>query len=505
MHMLKTWLAAILFTLIAGTVLAAPQRVVFYPDSADVTEHFSLPVTDGVATYTIPGRALPDGMTVRAAGKASIVGLSWESVADEDGPAIAALKQQLEKAIVERDTVRSDYKAAQGAIGYLEGMKDSKTPTASDAVQMAQTITDRLKGLYRDMYAHAQKLQPLEEQVKDLEQKIEQARGNAERVWQVTLSVAPGPKTVELQCTYNVPGSGWSPAYRLDGLPARDLIRFGFDAVVVQRTGMDLRDVDMALATTRPHSGVAPPHMPEWVIAPQKDRPAPPVRTAKKAMADNMVMMEAAVGAAAPAPEAKTSFTLWELGKRTAMAGKEMRLNLESSDWPATFKRVARPSVSPSVFVSAEVDLAQAPDLPPGRALFLLDGALVGRRGFNMSTTDKTLFFGEDPLVEVKKELTSKQSGEKGFIGKSQTYDWNWKITCTNGRATPVTLTVEEPQPQSRDKRIELETEYSVTPEIEDKKLLWTFDIAAKGKQEFTYSVRLKAPEDMDLDLGWIR
>lgn len=504
MNLCRSMLLAFFTLLMAGAAQAAVERVVLYPNSMDVSESFTAEVNNGTASFTIPGPAVPDTLQVTTAQNVPIVGISWETLINQNGPAIERLRKELNAAIDRRNELRAAQKAARGGIGYLESVQTKGTPDATAAVRMAETISAELQKQYRALFARAEELEPLQKKIKHLQQQINEAGGRGERRWRVSVTLgANAPTRLNLNATYNIPGSGWSPSYRLDGLPEEKAVAFGFDALVRQNTGSDLKKVETALATTKPRSTVKPPELPEWTIGPaKKQRPVPVQQRAKNAEA--RIMLDS-TAAAAPTARTKTSYTIWELGETTLPAGKQVRLTLETTRWPASFKRMARPSLSPSVFVSADITLDKAPNLPQGPALFLLDGTLVGKRGFELTDNEATLFFGEDPLVSVKRTLVSKQSGEKGFIGKSQTYDWNWKLLCTNGHERDISLVVEEPQPQSRDKDIELETEWSVKPKVEDKKYVWALDIPAGGEREITYTIVLDAPEGMDIDLGWAR
>jgi hypothetical protein len=176
--------------------------------------------------------------------------------------------------------------------------------------------------------------------------------------------------------------------------------------------------------------------------------------------------------------------------------------------WDAEFLYTARPAVDPRAFLTARASLETPRELPPGRALFLADGALLGRRQFGHDGAEEAeLFFGPDPLLSITMDLTARMAGDQGLIGKRQTQSWTWTLTAENRKKYAVTLRLEEPRPQARHEDIKIETasEPATGPAAqgEEDVLHWTLELAPGQTRRVAHTVRVTAPADMDIDLGW--
>jgi hypothetical protein len=160
--------------------------------------------------------------------------------------------------------------------------------------------------------------------------------------------------------------------------------------------------------------------------------------------------------------------------------------------------------LSPQAFVRASIRLPEAKEVPPGNATFMIDGAMIGKRQFSLVGKDTALFFGLDRLVTAKRTLLSKKSGEKGILTDRQTFAWDWRIDIMNSREESARVMIEEANPQPRDERIKLTLKHDPEPSEKTPSLLiWNIEVAAGQNKAILSSVRLEAPGDMNLDLGW--
>jgi hypothetical protein len=199
-----------------------------------------------------------------------------------------------------------------------------------------------------------------------------------------------------------------------------------------------------------------------------------------------------------------TTYSLWQIGKKNVSAGAKQKVKIEEELWPSEFTYMARPSQSSQVFLRAKVNLPEVKDIPSGSSLYIVDGAILGKRYFALAGKEATIFFGIDPLVTARTQLISKKSGEKTFLQDKQTYTWDWRMDIQNSRNSPVRVLVEEPNPQPRDERIAVTLKYDPDPaEKTPSSLTWDMDISAGQKKSLFMTVRIEAPKNMDLDLGW--
>ena len=515
--LLGMYFCFLLLFLHPSRIAAAPVEVTLFPASAQIVEKARLKVApDGdlkKAVFQLPAQADPDSLVTRvdAGGKIRIVDQTWRRIERIDDDRIRDLRKQIETLKGERNQVQSALRALEMQIQFWQMQTKAKVKSITDAAGYASAIGKNIRKAYEDKLAREPELDKLNARIKTLEEALNSAAGKKDTIWEVTLLLSGLPTAAEISVaySYNLAGCGWSPLYRLEARPEKGQILFTWEAEIWQSSGQDWKQVALRLATLQPAPAIAPPDLPPWVIQP---RQAVVFRSAarKNIRAEAMTAPEGsedAMGeAAAPAPrESRSStFSLWELGKITLSAGARQRVKVQEEAWPVEFVHLIRPGLSGKAFVQALLNFPESLDIPSGMAIFLLDGAILGKRRFGFTGKEGALFFGEDPFVSAKVELLTKQSGEKTFLVDRQTYRWEWRTEIENKRNTAVRVRIEEPVPQSRDERIRLtfKNEPAVS-EVKNAVWIWNLDLPAGQKKSILTTVGLEAPKEMDLDLGW--
>jgi hypothetical protein len=194
------------------------------------------------------------------------------------------------------------------------------------------------------------------------------------------------------------------------------------------------------------------------------------------------------------------------LGKKNIPAGNRQRLKIKDESWPAEFLFLARPSINPQAFVRARIKLEQPAEIPPGQAIFVIDGAILGKREFSFAGSEETLFFGTSPLISVTSSTIADKSGAKNIFQNKQTRNWQWLIEAKNSSNADVKLRIEEPVPQARNKKIHLTFKLNPEPAEKDHaKFVWLLDVPAQQKKTIQNNIELEAPNDMNIDFGWRR
>ena len=75
-----------------------------------------------------------------------------------------------------------------------------------------------------------------------------------------------------------------------------------------------------------------------------------------------------------------------------------------------------------------------------------------------------------------------------------------------NAGTSAIRVRLEEPLPQPRDERIHITLQ--LEPEASEKspsEMIWRMEIPEGQKRSLFTTIRLEAPKEMDLDLGWRR
>ncbi len=459
----------------------------------------------------LPGQADPDSLVVRIANdsKAKIDDINWRQVSRQNDEKIAILMRQLEKLKETRKNLQATVRGLDTQIQFWQLQTKAKLKTMADVYNMSAAIGKNIQKAYQDKLSREAELEKLDKEIKKAQDELDRAAGTKETAWEVTviLSGSHGSEAT-LTYIYSLAGCGWHPLYRLEAKPRDRQITFTWEAEIWQSSGQDWKNVSINLATLRPPSSVSPSDLTPWIIKPrpQYRREGAMQKSSRSAVAADQ--MEAA----APTAEAtvgarqvrETTYSLWQVGKKTVPAGAKQKVKIAEEIWPAEFTYLARPSQSSQVFLRAKVNLPEPKDIPPGSSLYVLDGAILGKRLFALAGQEATIFFGIDPLVTARTQLISKKSGEKTFLQDKQTYTWDWRTDIQNSRNAAVRILVEEPNPQPRDERIAVTLKCDPDPaEKTQSSLTWDMDISAGQKKSLFMTVRIEAPKNMDLDLGW--
>ena len=331
----------------------------------------------------------------------------------------------------------------------------------------------------------------------------------------------PGKDRLALRYSYTLPGS-CRYSYRLTAYPDKEEIVLAQDADLTQNSGFVWEKVDLYLSTLRRDKTLRPFVVTPWQISLQKRRPAGKNSPAAEPRLRQEPMQsavtkespaqwaDASEEAKQPSPvrEEKASFRLWSLGKQRVEHDIPVRLALATDRLKAKFLYTLRPISNPKGFLTAEISLPEALELPPGKAQFAVDDAVVGRQAFSFNGDRGVIFFGSDPQVTAVMRDVKQSSGEEGFFNKEETRSWHWRITLKNTRNKAVDAWLEDPVPDAVNEAVKVSVESRPAPEAivnppeqgGAKIFRWKTTLKPGEPYEISHKVRLSAPLDKDLE-----
>ncbi len=487
----------------AAALPVPPAAVTLYPYGGLISFSQSVKQTqqsDGQTgvVFALPALADPASLRIAPEGGA-VTNVRWERASAAGQTATIGLRQQLDKLQQEQAQVNATLFATEARIALWTDNTDVASLVERERIDAAMDA--RLRALFAARYTELDRQKALGVNIAELEARIAAAEGPDNQVWMVYAALADAPEIVRITGSYMLGRCGWSPVYRFASHPDASFVEFSYEASIEQASGMDWRETPITLATVEPGVSLAPPALLPWVAEEVVARPHP-VAAARMMM---NVAMEKSVAADAMVPvrEERGTYMVWELGKRTIPAGQPLVLPISRERWNATYGYTVRPSLDDKAYLTASVALTEPRELPQGEALFMVDGALVGKRPFRFSGTDTDIFFGSDPLVTASMRVLDKQAGDKGIVGRKQTMRWAWEITVRNNRAHAVRVAVEEPQPLSghSDIKVEISSEPKAGVTTKDM-LVWKLELAPRSEQLIHHEVIITAPKDMDVEFG---
>ena len=506
--------ALLLFPFLAQ---AGVDQVILYPDGSEVTQTEQAEMEELApgrwqAVLRLPASANADSLRILniQGTEAGLQGLSHGMVRANNQKRIAEIQKKIEDLEQERDqvqavlagiTARIDLwqNAVQAVSSSQEGIR------TADLFDLSSKLAQVLPSLLRNKTDQEKTVQDLETKIQDLKKELQESIDHPDSQLEVRIQLsdagfAIGQK-IPVTVSYLFPDSRWRPNYTLDAQPNKDRIQFQWQAMVIQKSGMAWVDARLFLATGRTHQRVSPPELPDWIIKPFP-KPRPMVgQDAGRAKTQELAMRTAQAPNQAEAQRTQyETFDLWDAGNQTIQPGQEQQVHISQDSWPADFQRILRPAVHNQAFLKAEIEIQEAQNVPPGEAMFLVQGQMIGKGRFSFSGQEKEISFGSDPQVTGKRIMVRKEEGERGILNNKQKLTWHYRFDLVNGKNDPVQVRLEEARPVSRHEDINIELaspDYKL--QIEDQTIYWDLTIQPGKKLSIPLQVTVTAPKDMDL------
>ena len=542
------------FTAIAVLAMAAPaiggevaatsaiDTVTVYPDGATVTRiiRANLPAGDTtLISRDFPPGLDPASLRVEGEGQGRLVIGSIDARAPraERPPTNPELEKRIETLRDERGTLDDRIASAAARRRFAERFAET-SPAALGEKGEARPLTEwraAFSAVAEEVAAADTAIRESKLRQREIDREL--ARLEADRVanpprkMEVRIDLAADAATATtLRVTYSVRGARWVPIYdaRLDTgtasrKPALELVR---RAEIVQQTGEDWSDVELAVSTVRTaKGGNAPELRPLIVQYPELPRPmaGAPGSSSLRGLAPPMAAPAPQVSAAAPEPaqqqerfrradeqqaEADTSGfqALFKVPGRVSFANHEGTKSFRIATATVAPDLVVRttPALDPTAYLEAAFKQADEAALLPGRIAIYRDGVFVGRSQMALTPKDEMvrLGFGADDKMKITRAVLRKVEGSTGIISSAKTDEREFKITVRNGHATPVTVVVEDQVPVSEIADVQVELLPVTTPPTEkdpkDRRgiLAWRFDAAPGTEREIKLGWRVRWPSD---------
>jgi uncharacterized protein (TIGR02231 family) len=330
-----------------------------------------------------------------------------------------------------------------------------------------------------------------------------------------------------LRVSYSVRGARWSPIYdaRLDSgardrKPALELVR---RAEIVQNSGEDWRDVDLAVSTVRTAKGGTAPDLRPLIVRYPQPRPAEPALAATPA-APRMdlarpappVDMKVARSLTAEEREALVDSggfqVLFHIADRVSVGADEgaKSFRLSSTRIAPELLVRATPALDTTGFLEASFKHDEDAPLLPGRIAIYRDGIYVGRGQMTLTAKEQPvrLGFGADDKVKIERIVVSRSEGATGIITTSKTDQREFKIAVRNGHDAAIRMAIEDQLPVSETDDVKVEMlPGSTAPSERDVRgrrgvVAWNFDLGPAEARDIRFGWRVRWPSDKSVTYG---
>jgi uncharacterized protein (TIGR02231 family) len=502
------------------------DAVTVYLNSARVTRVAAIDLPAGDARVTLEGltdQLLDESLRVSGAGnaKAQVFGATVERVPHVETTAkdVRAAEEKL-AALKDQDRALEDQlKQAASRRELLDSMRSTyvKERTENLAVRPMDPkewsgFVDFVAKQYDAVLEHIRKTEiskrDLAKQIQAAQQALDQIRGRGSLVTKnVVVDLrAEQAGTFELAVSYVVPSASWSPVWdaRLDADKAN--IALSLYGSVRQFSGEDWTNIALALSTAQPSRGIEVPDLPPQYLEPI--RPLPPMAAAPSGLlrgrADTL-KAESAAPAFEIMEQAEAAVTQ---GLLAATFTAPRRESIDSSGTPrraflSTFAlkseltRLAAPKLDEQAVLTAKATNESGPVLLPGPVNIFLGDELTGKTSLPLTAPgdEIKLAFGPDDRVKVERKVIERKHETTGLFSKEDVYRYRIRTMVKNLYPTPVTVTILDQVPVSRDETIKVTILDKSTSPTDPE------DPTKPGVRRYTYTLQPKA--DQVIELGY--
>ncbi|WP_316678485.1 DUF4139 domain-containing protein [uncultured Tolumonas sp.] len=457
--------------------------VTVYPSSATVTRTFTVELPAGPQTVLVAG--LPstlDENSLRITGSGdkgssvASVELKNEVRSELVLPRAKELQDKLTAQLDQQALLQADELALNTQQTYLQKLaeqggtpKAEKTVESNSVVQWRagwQTLGAGMKEIGAAKVTLAREIRALKQQIDVTQRELEQLNNRQQdnKVAVVHLQSVGGKLAMKL--SYQLNQASWYPVYDANLDTQQSKLAVTQAAYVQQNSGENWDNVALTLSTLQPSAAVEPPALSSWWIDYQRPVPRNTLMKSAGAVAD-AAMPEMMVAAA---PVAEQRATVIDSGYHVSyqIPGKinvnsseeKQRVVLQQQQWPVSLNLQAVPRLDPHAYLYAKVENPSSTPLLPGEWLLQRDGVRVGRvdQPLLAPKDQIAMGFGADDAVKLDWQTLKNEAGESGVLNKQQTLQRHYQLKVTNGHPKPMSLTVLDSWPVSKQQDIKVST-----------------------------------------------
>jgi uncharacterized protein (TIGR02231 family) len=521
-------------------VTSAIESVTVYPDGATVTRRIrvDLPQGDSVLrAIDFPPTLDPASLRLEgeARAKLTIGGIDARPPRAERPPADPGLDDRIQSLRDDRDRLDGKIAAATARRKFAERFSEQAPAGLGDKGEA------RPLGEWRAAFA------AVEDEIMAADATIREARiiqrnidrelarldaqrtANPPRKMEVRIDINADAATgATLLVSYTVRGARWSPIYdaRLDTgghgrKPSIDLVR---RAEIVQATGEDWNNVELAVSTVRTAKGGSAPELRPLIVRyPAPPRPLPqgaqaPARAFPPAAAPSLMERKAETAPARSNDDniaAEEQEAAADTGSFQAVYRIPGRVSVAASEGTKSFRMSsavivpdlvvrAAPALDATAFLEANFKHAEDAPLLPGRVAIYRDGVYVGRGQMAMTAKDEDvrLGFGADDNIKIVRSMVRQIEGSAGIISSAKTERREFKTSIRNAHDAPIRVVIEDQVPVSEidDVKVELlpVTTAPTEKDVRNRRgvMAWSLEVAPGEAKEIRIAWRVRFPAD---------
>jgi uncharacterized protein (TIGR02231 family) len=527
---MKNLICGVMILCIANTTLAQQDKVVeskisnvtVFLNKAQVTRQVKTRIPEGTSNLVISDLSAlldPNSIQVSSKGNFILLGISHQQnflneVATPGRLRILNDSLQEVQNKINFETIQKqllDKEEAMLLTNQKIGGANQNLPV-NELKSMADFFRTRLYEIAVARLKHEEKIKMFNERLSKIQQQIQSQNGLGGRhTSEIVVNVSTKMATdVEIEVNYVVANAGWLPLYDVRAVNTKGPLTLLYKANVFQSTGENWKNVKLKLSTANPTLGGVKPDLQTWQLDfyqreyYQKYSKAK-ARDQGNAPAPAMAELEVAAQAGSTADfinviqtSLNTEFEI-SLPYTVSSASKPTTVDIGRHELRTTYRYAAAPKLDPDAFLMAGTTNWADFNLLPGEANVFFEGTFVGKTFIDPQNIKDTLYvsLGRDKRIAIKREKV-KDFNSHVVIGLNQKQANGYEINVRNNQSEPVTITVEDQIPVSKNSQIEVSLVNGggakFTPE--NGRLVWEFILKPNESKRLVYQFEVKYPKE---------
>ncbi len=409
----------------------------------------------------------------------------------------------------------------------LKVNKDIKGTQSGVSVSELIKLMDYYKSKATELQAELIQLQDKNRKIKETVEKVqkelnEEKNKNTSSTGRIALQLqvaSTGKYTFDI--SYIALNASWNPFYDLRVEDIKSPIKLIYKANICQSTGIDWKQVKLALSTATPGQSGTAPELSPWFLGYIN-----PYSSNRMAMAKPAIMSEVKndevliTGYGAKKRETKAK----QLEEYVSVSdnimnvtfdidilydiptnGKAQTALLKTYQLHANYKHFAIPKLDKDAYLMAEVVDWEKLNLLPAEANVILEGAYTGKTFIDPNASQDTLHLsiGKDNRVVLKRDKLLDFSSVK-FLGTNKLQKFTYEIAVKNNKKETINLDLQDQFPLSTNKEIEVEVVDSGGSVVNNDKgiLNWLVSLSAGESKKIRFTYTIRYPKDKVINLN---
>lgn len=385
-----------------------------------------------------------------------------------------------------------------------------------DLMDLAEYYREELNTIDSLIFEENLKLIDLRKEVNELNQELtDKGYSGSMGVIEVKV-IAKKSASVRLKLTYIANNVSWAPFYDIKssgiGQPLKMILR----GTITQNTGVNWKDVDLALSTSTPLNYGVIPEVHPWTLYFRNTYGKKKKSYGNKSYEyQPNVLSNAAYSISSTGTPAGGYSTLADFTRVTeSMTNREFSVDLpynikgqngkavveiDRFEMKSDYMYYTAPKFDKNVYLLANVDEWEQFNLLPGTANIFLKGTYVGNTFIDPSevTDTMSLLLGKDLDITADRKKV-KDYCKKSFVGAKKTTELGLQVVIQNKKSKNVKIMIEDQVPISNTEDIEVKIldKSKAKLEVETGKLTWEYTLKSGETKKHLIRYEVKYPKN---------